>query len=197
MVGFVFDELGRSRGGISQTVNANLTPEDYQRALASGLGYTASTQLPPGYYQVRLVVREAESGNVGTVSRYFEVPDLSNKRLTASSLFLYAVNPGGGKDAVQQLGAMPRLTRKQELRYAVMVYNAKAGGGQSQLRTQLSVSQNGKVLFQEPEQQGPRLAPPCARGVRQSVRLADRAQPRPSSRRLRPQTKVRLPSRLR
>ena len=97
-------------------------------------------------------MREAESGNVGTVSRYFEVPDLSNKRLTASSLFLYAVNPGGGKDAVQQLGAMPRLTRKQELRYAVMVYNPKAGGGQPQLRSQLIVSQNGKVLFQEPEQ---------------------------------------------
>lgn len=152
VVGFVFDELGHSRGGISQTINADLTPEDYRRALAGGVSYSASTQLPPGYYQIRFVVREAESGNIGTGSKYFEVPDLSNKRLTASSLFLYAVNPGGGKDAPLSLGAAPRLTRKQDLRYAVVAYNAKLDNGRPQVRTQVTISQNGKVLFQEPEQ---------------------------------------------
>jgi len=153
VVGFVFDQLGRSRGGISQTVNADLSPESYQHAKRAGISYTASTQLPPGYYQVRLVVREAETGNIGSVNRYFEVPDLSNKRLTVSSLFLYAVDPqAGGQGAVETLQASPVVSRKKDLRYAVTIHNAKLDGGRPQARSQLIVSQNGKVLFQEPEQ---------------------------------------------
>jgi VWFA-related protein len=153
VVGFVFDQLGRSRGGFSQTVNADLSPESYQRAKRAGISYTASTQLPPGYYQVRLVVREAETGNIGSVNRYFEVPDLSNKRLTVSSLFLFAVDAqAGGTGAVETLQASPVISRKKDIRYAVTIHNAKLDNNRPQVRTQLIISQNGKVLFQEPEQ---------------------------------------------
>lgn len=152
VVGFVFDQVGRSRGGISQTVNANLTETDYQRALLTGVSYTASTQLPPGYYQVRVAVREMETGNMGTVSRYFEVPDLSNKRLIMSSILLYEISPAPAKGTPEQLSAARVITRKQDLRYAAVIYNAKAEGGKPQVRSRLIISQNGKVLFQEPEQ---------------------------------------------
>ena len=154
VVGFVFDQVGRSRGGISQTVNANLTEEEYKRALLTGITYTASTQAPPGYYQVRLVVRETETGKMGTVSRYFEVPDLSNKHLTMSSILLYEVNPAtAGKSAPAQLSAARVISRKQDLRYAAVIYNAKTDGGKPQVRSKLIISQDGKILFQEPEQQ--------------------------------------------
>jgi VWFA-related protein len=153
VVGFVFDQLGRNRGGISQTVKADLSEEDYQRALATGISYTASTELPPGYYQVRLVVREITMGNTGTVSRYFEVPDLTNKQLTMSSLLLYAVNPNGGnKSAPEQLSAARTISRKQDLRYAGIVYNARLESGKPRLRVRLIISQGNKMLFQEPEQ---------------------------------------------
>lgn len=153
VVGFVFDQLGRSRGGFSETVNANLSPESYRKALAEGLSYSASTQLPPGYYQIRAVVREADTGNLGTLSKYYEIPDLTNKRLTMSSLFLYGVNPtGGDKPALDALLASHRISRKQDLRYAALIYNAKLKDNKPQLRSQLIISQNNKVLFQEPEQ---------------------------------------------
>lgn len=152
VVGFVFDHVGRSRGGISQTINTNLTEEDYKRAMLTGITYTASTQAPPGYYQVRLVVREAETGKMGTVSRYFEVPDLSNKNLTMSSILLYEVSPAPVKTAPAQLSAARVISRKQDLRYAAVIYNAKAESGKPQVRSRLIISQNGKVLFQEPEQ---------------------------------------------
>ncbi|MCA1630300.1 MAG: hypothetical protein LC774_08195 [Acidobacteria bacterium] len=152
VVGFVFDQAGRNRGGISQTVTADLTEEDYRRALAAGLGYTASTQLAPGYYQVRLVVREVGTGSLGTVSRYFEVPDLSNKQLTMSSILLYSLDSPGSKTPVS-LSASRAISRRHDLRYAAIIYNPKAGeGGKPQLRSRLIVSQGGKVLFQEPEQ---------------------------------------------
>ena len=150
VVGFVFDQVGRSRGGFSQTVNADLTEQDYQRALLTGITYTASTQVLPGYYQVRLVVREAETGKMGTVSRYFEVPDLSNKNLTMSSILLYEVEPSS--KTPQQLSAARAIARKHDLRYAAVIYNAKSEGGKPQVRSRLIISQNGKVLFQEPEQ---------------------------------------------
>lgn len=155
VVGFVLDQLGKSRGGISQTVNADLTEESYQRALASGLSYTANTQLPPGYYQVRLVVRETESGKIGTVSRYFEVPDLSQKQLTMSSVLLYEVNPAAkdAKDKTPQLLPATRvISHKNDLRYATVVYNAKTEGGKPQVTSRLIISAGGRVLFQEPEQ---------------------------------------------
>lgn len=156
VAGFVFDQLGRARGGISQTITTNLSEKEYQRALAGGIGHTASTQLPPGYYQVRLVVREAETGNVGTVSRYFEVPDLSNRQLAVSSLFLYAVDPKADAKAAPALLDEARvISRGQDLRYAASIYNAKLEGGKPQLRSSLVISQNGRVLHQEPEQPVP------------------------------------------
>jgi len=152
VVGFVFDSLGRSRGGISQTVNAELTEETYRRALATGLSYSANTQLPPGPYQIRLVIRESGTGKMGTVSRYFEVPDLTQKQLTMSSILLYEVNPTGGAKTPEQLPATRVISRKQDLRYASVIYNAKSDGGKPDVTSRVVISVGDKILFQEPEQ---------------------------------------------
>jgi VWFA-related protein len=146
VVGFVFDQFGHLRGGPSQTIIADLTEADYQRALATGIGYTASTLTPPGYYQVRLVVREVDTGNIGTVSRYFEVPDLSNKQLAMSSILLYEKDPTVTTKSPLQLSATRVISRKQDLRYASVVYNAR------QATSRLIISQGNKMLFQEAEQ---------------------------------------------
>ena len=153
VVGFVFDVLGKSRGGFSETVNANLTAPDYKRALTSGLSYSAHTELPTGNFQLRAVVREKSTGRIGSTSRYVEVPDLTKKQLTMSSLFLFAIDPSqSGNTATIPLTALRQLTRKQELRYAAIIYNPKLNNGQAQLRTQLLITQGSKVIFQEPEQ---------------------------------------------
>jgi hypothetical protein len=153
VVGFVFDQMGRARGGFSETVNSSLTPEEYQRALATGLSDSAHTELPPGFFQLRVVVRENETGRVGTTSKYLEVPDLSKKQLTTSSIFLLAVDANQtGNAGVVPLQALRQVSRKQDLRYVVVVYNPKLNGGQPQVRTQLIISQGNKVLLQQPEE---------------------------------------------
>ncbi|HZT59380.1 MAG TPA: VWA domain-containing protein [Pyrinomonadaceae bacterium] len=151
VVGFIIDELGKTRGGFSETVNANLTPADYQEALRSGLTYTADTQLPPGYFQMRAVVREDSTGNLGTVSRYVEVPDLSKGRLAMSSIFIHAVAAGGASPV--PLTAVRRLQRNQDLRYSAIIYNAKFDGGKPLLRSQTIITRDGKVIFRGAEQQ--------------------------------------------
>ena len=74
VVGFVMNSMGKSQGGFSQTVTTSLSSEDYKRALTAGLSYTAHAQLPPGSYQLRAVVRESETGRLGSMSQYLEVP---------------------------------------------------------------------------------------------------------------------------
>jgi hypothetical protein len=150
VVGFVMNNLGKTQGGFSQTVHSTLSDADYKRALTSGLSYTAHADLPAGNYQLRAVVRDAESGKLGSVTQYLEVPDLSKKRLTSSSVFLYAVNPQAGSKP-DPLNALRQLPRAQDLRYAAVIYNPKLADGKPQLRSQTIISRGGKIIYQEPE----------------------------------------------
>ena len=65
---------------------------------------------------------------------------------------LYQTNPSGAEKNPQQLPATRIISRKQDLRYALVVYNAKLDNTKPQVRSQLIVSQNNNVLFKEPEQ---------------------------------------------
>ena len=153
VVGFVFDLLGKSRGGFSETINANLSDADYKRAMASGLSYSAHTELPTGNFQLRAVVRETTTGRLGSMSRYLEVPDLSKKLLTMSSMFLFGIDPSkSGNAGITPLTALRQLSRKNDLRYATIIYNPKVDNGKPQLRTQLIISQGDKIIFKEPEE---------------------------------------------
>jgi VWFA-related protein len=151
VVGFILDGVGKTRGGFSETINANLTPAEYQEAMRTGLTYSADTQLPPGYYQLRAVVREEGTGNLGTVSRYIEVPDLTKGRLAMSSVFLYTVDLAGPSTPVP-MTAVRRLSRKDDLRYSAVIYNAKLEGGKPQLRSQTIISRGDKVVYRGAEQ---------------------------------------------
>jgi VWFA-related protein len=150
VVAFLFDQLGKRYGGLSETVNLNLSTDDYRRAMKEGLGYSAATELPPGYYQVRAVVREESSGNIGTFSKYLEVPDISKGKLAMSSVFLLAYDTQAKK--LTPLKALRELSHSQDLRYVAMIYNPKLKDGKPQLRSQMIISQGSNVLFREPEQ---------------------------------------------
>lgn len=150
VVGFIANSAGKSQGGFSQTVTANLPPADYKRAQTMGLSYTAHAQLAPGSYQLRAVVRDSESGRLGSMSQYIEIPDISKKHITASSVFLYAIDLDPGAKP-QPLTALRQLQRKQDLRYAAVIYNPKVAAGQTQLRSQVIVSRGNKIIFEEPE----------------------------------------------
>jgi len=152
LVVFVFDSTGKARGGFSETVNTNLTPEEYKRALATGLSDSGHTELPSGNFQLRVVVRESETGRIGTAYRYLEVPNLAKRQLTMSSLFIYGIDPSQqGTAAITPLQALRQVSRKNELRYAAVVYNPKMDGNKPQAQTQVIISQGSKVLYQEPE----------------------------------------------
>jgi VWFA-related protein len=153
MVGFLVNETGKSLGGFSQTVNVGLSPDDYKRALTYGISYLGHATIPPGVYQLRAVVRDEETGRLGSMSQFLEIPDLSKKRLAVSSLFLYSVDQAAGNKAKPEaLSGLRQLSRKEDLRYAAVIYNPKTSGGKTQIQSHIIVSRGGKVLFQEPDQ---------------------------------------------
>ncbi|MEW6206945.1 MAG: VWA domain-containing protein [Acidobacteriota bacterium] len=153
VAGFVFDEFGEVRGGFNETINANLTPEEFSRVSRGGLTYSANTTLPSGAYQIRLAVRDNKTGNAGTLSRYVEVPDLTKGRFAASSLLLFAARPGDTRTTdTMAIGADRQISRSRDLRYVVAIYNAKLKGGKPLVRAQMSISQNGKTLYTDPDE---------------------------------------------
>ena len=166
--GFVFDVLGKLRGGFNDTINASLTPEEFKSAIRTGgLAYSTGTTLPAGTYQIRLAVRDNKNERVGTVSRYVEVPDLSKGRLAASSLLLGAAPADEVKaDLPTPLSAARRISQKQDLRYAVVIYNPKLKSGKPEVQTQLVITQNGREIYKGPEEM---IAP--AGGSGQAIKL--------------------------
>ncbi|HEX6651016.1 MAG TPA: VWA domain-containing protein [Pyrinomonadaceae bacterium] len=147
IVGFVLDELGKQRGGFSETLNLNLTPENYKKA-QDGIVYSAAIDLPPGYFQLRTVVREGASGGLGTFAKYLEIPDLKRDWMALSSLFLFSVDK---TNQPTPLTAIRNVSRSQDVRYAVLIYNPKLRDGQPKLTSQLTISQGGNVLLREEE----------------------------------------------
>lgn len=153
VAGFIFDELGKLRGGFNETITASLTSQEQSRVNATGFSYTAKTNLGPGIYQIRLAARDNKTGSIGTLSRYIEVPNLSKGKLAASSLLIGEV-PAKAIDQTNQkpIPASRRISRSNDLRYATIIYNARLKDGKPQVRTQLIISQNGRVIFKEEEE---------------------------------------------
>jgi VWFA-related protein len=80
--GAVFDREGKSTTTFGQNVKL-------AEALKTGgrrLTYTHTVFPRPGLYQVRVAARDALSGRVGTAKSWIQIPDLSAKKLTLSSL---------------------------------------------------------------------------------------------------------------
>jgi VWFA-related protein len=153
VVGFLINDQGKTQSGFSETVNISLSPAEYTRAQASGIGYIGHVNLAPGSYQVRAIVRDTETGRLGAMSKYIEVPDISKKRLTVSSLFLYAVDVAqGNKAKPEPLTALRQLPRTHDLRYAAIIYNPKVSDGKTQLLARVIISRGDKVLLQEKDQ---------------------------------------------
>ncbi|HEY6118479.1 MAG TPA: hypothetical protein VIV66_00900, partial [Pyrinomonadaceae bacterium] len=107
-------------------------------AKASGRNLTHSHTifLGPGLYQVRVAARDAETGQVGSANAWIEIPDLSNHRLTLSSLIvgerpeLSATKANASNDPFPDpvlLSIDRRFKRDSFLRYLIFIYNSVRG----------------------------------------------------------------------
>jgi VWFA-related protein len=107
----------------------------------------------PGLYQVRVAVRERQTGRAGTATQWIEVPDTSQGRFTLSSLFLgerkdeetaEAKNPGLRPVTVNVDHAFARTS---VLRFQTYVYNAARGVSGPDVWIQAQVFRNNQQIL--------------------------------------------------
>lgn len=165
IVGLIFDEKGKVAGNFSERLNVALKPTSFEQAIKNGFSYHRVVQLKPGFYQVRIAVREEGAAQLGSAAQWVEISDLSKKQLTLSGIFLSAAKEELGqsltnvskpedKAASYQPGpakASRRFKHGTSMDFVVMAYNAKADDkGDTDLVIQSQVFSGSKLIFASP-----------------------------------------------
>jgi VWFA-related protein len=96
IIGSVIDETRRAVGRIRDTVKLNLDPS--LQARQKNIQYTTSFDLPPGKYQIKFVVRENQTGRMGSFIADVTLPDLKKAPLKMSSILLASQREPSKKD---------------------------------------------------------------------------------------------------
>lgn len=108
-------------------------------------------KLPAGLIQVRVAARDSKSGRIGSAVQWIDLPDLSQNKLSVSSVFL-------SESAPVSQGTAPKWIIKPERRFAktgkfkfqVFVYNADQSAGTPVVHLQLELRREGQVFAQLP-----------------------------------------------
>jgi VWFA-related protein len=80
------DAAGRTAAALRDTLPVKLSGEDYERVLSGNILYEGGIVLGPGNYKLKVVVRENESGKLGTFEQPLVLPDFGDSGLALSSV---------------------------------------------------------------------------------------------------------------
>jgi VWFA-related protein len=96
IIGTVIDEAKRPIGQARETVKLNLDPS--LQARQKNIQYTTSFNLPPGKYRLKFVVRENQTGRMGSFEAEITLPELKKVPLKMSSILLASSRQPSKKD---------------------------------------------------------------------------------------------------
>jgi VWFA-related protein len=86
IIGQVSDEVKRPIGSARETVKLSLDPA--LQARQKNIEYTTNFNLPPGKYRLKFVVRENQTGRMGSFEADISLPDMKKQPLKMSSIVL-------------------------------------------------------------------------------------------------------------
>jgi VWFA-related protein len=96
IIGEVIDEAKRPIGRARETVKLNL--DQAQQARQKNIQYTTSFNLPPGKYDLKFVVRENQTGRMGSFEANITLPEMKKIPLKMSSIVLASARQPSKKD---------------------------------------------------------------------------------------------------
>lgn len=129
--GVYYDDKGAPKASfIERIIATTLAP-----STATGdrdITFTYPAKLSPGLYQVRVAARDAKTGRIGSAHAWFDIPDLTKKKLTMSSVLLgerrqqqtLTTVSNAGTTGPIALSASHRFRRDSTLRFLIFAYNA-------------------------------------------------------------------------
>ena len=109
VIGQVLDELKRPVSSVRETVKLSLDAS--QEVRRKNVQYTTGFMLTPGKYRFKFVVRENESGRIGSFETEFTIPDIKKVPLKMSSVVLASQR----KDNPSKKGQNPLVRDGSEL----------------------------------------------------------------------------------
>jgi len=158
IAGFIRDERGAPVGRIRDTLT--VPPASADTLAARQVLYQTGVTLPPGRFQVKVVVRENVSGQMGTFEAPILVPELKQSPVKVSSLVLGTQLQNVSSRRTPNplvrdgLELVPNLThivnRSQKVYFYYEVYEPAAEAGAPQLRTSLSFYRGKVKVFETP-----------------------------------------------
>lgn len=164
-----FGANGAIADSISKNYTITLKGDTYQSFLRDGFVYNFIFPVKtPGAYQMRVAVRDSESGKIGSANQFIEVPNLKKGKLTLSGIVLENQTfaeyqnsqsntpPAAADSAAAQVKtsagtdtSLRKFKRGTVLRYGYEIYNAKLDASQKpQLTVQSRVFRDGKLLYE-------------------------------------------------
>lgn len=109
--------------------------------------------VPPGLYQVRVAVRDRQTGRTGSAMQWIEIPDVTQGRLGLSSLFLgersdeQQTKSTGESPASVKVDVDHKFARTSVLRFQTYVYNAAPGANGPDVWIEAHILRNNQPVF--------------------------------------------------
>ena len=163
-----FGDNGKIIDQFTYPCSVTVAGADYEQVKKNGFVYGLTIPIKKaGAYQLRMAVRDEVSKRIGAAAQFVEIPDVSKNRLTVSGILLtgipldtyrknFSVQSAREKSDGANLQADPnanpavrRFKTDRVLVYAFNIYNAQVqkGTGKAQLKTQLRIYRDGKLIF--------------------------------------------------
>jgi len=153
IVGLVTDREGSEAERFAERLQLDLRPETRDAVRRDGIGFSRRIALKPGLYQVRVAALGDGPDEIGSASRWVEVPDLAGGRLTLSSVFLDRTRGDGGEATPPPRGE-PGAARRtfpagSEVDIVLFAYNARPDdAGVADLAARFQIWSEGRLVHE-------------------------------------------------
>ena len=145
LAGVILNDQGKTSASFRTRLTVNALPAQFT-SQDTGVVYNYKAKITPGLYQIRAAVRDEKSGKVGSASEWVEIPDLTSKRLTLSSLLLRAAKKGETSSTAEpQFSVDHRFPKSSQLSFLLFIYNVNgaAAGATPDITAHVEVFRNG------------------------------------------------------
>ena len=163
LVAMTFGEDGQQVDSTDKTWTITLKGDAYRSVLKQGMVYNVHVPMKkPGAYQVRVVLRDSATEQLGSASQFIEVPDITKGHLALSGIVLRAETPQAkapaeGTDNAEghQVEEDPQGTpavrifkQGSAITYGYQILNAQAEAGKSpELEVRTRLFRDGEEVY--------------------------------------------------
>jgi VWFA-related protein len=181
LAGVVLNDTGKTVTTFKTRLSVKPLPPNVVQTEQASVIYNYKAPLAPGLYQIRVAARDDKSGLVGSSQQWVEIPDLTTRKLTLSSLLIggqvidkagqkesapagsggaAAGAAGGGATGGASSSAAPQLQFSVDKRFAktsrlsfwVFIYNAgRSGTSPPDVTAQVQVFRGGQAIVNTPQ----------------------------------------------